>query len=338
MDAGVDWNDFDGKTILFFGASGAVGRCFMDLIMDRNRVCHGHIKVIAAGRSGERLKKTFERYLGDPRFSIWAQDVNMPIQGGMSCDFIVHAAGSTHPVQYASEPINTILANVIGLRHILDYAAGQKPCRVLFMSSVEIYGEHRGGADKFKEGDCGYIDCNTLRAGYPESKRAGEALCQAYIAERQADAVIARLARVYGYTMTETDSKASSQFIRNALNGEDIAVKSAGTQVFSYVFVEDAVTAMLCIMSKGKTGEAYNVAGDRSDISLRDLAGLVADTAGVKVVFERPGAVEAAGFSKVTQGLLDTEKLKQLGWRSAFDIRSGIAETLSRTGRRSPLL
>jgi nucleoside-diphosphate-sugar epimerase len=323
-----DWGDFDGKSILFFGASGTIGRCFIDAIMGRNRARDGDIRVVAAGRSGEGLKKIFEHYMGDPHFSILQQDVNVPISGDTGCDFIIHAAGNTHPVQYASEPIGTILANIIGTKHILDYAAGHKPCRVLFMSSVEVYGENRGDTDPFKEGDCGYIDCNTLRAGYPESKRAGEALCQAYIAEKQADAVIARLARVYGYTMTETDSKAVSQLIRNALKGEDIVLKSAGTQIFSYLFVEDAVTAMLCILSKGKTGEAYNVAGDRSDISLRDLAGLIAETAGTKVVFERPGAVEAAGFSKVTKGVLDTGKLKQLGWRSAFDIRSGIAETI----------
>jgi nucleoside-diphosphate-sugar epimerase len=167
-----------------------------------------------------------------------------------------------------------------------------------------------------------------LRAGYPESKRTGEALCQAYISEKKADAVTVRLARVYGHTMTETDSKASSQFIRNALKGEDIALKSAGTQVFSYLFVADAVTAMLCVLSKGQTGEAYNAAGDRSDIGLNELARLIADEAGAKVVSARPDSLESAGFSKATKATLATEKLKGLGWKSVFDMESGIAETM----------
>lgn len=85
---------------------------------------------------------------------------------------------------------------------------------MVLTSSVEIYGQNRGDIDYFDEKYSGYIDCNTLRAGYPESKRLSEALCQAYISEKGIDYVAARLPRTYGPTMLMSDTKALSQFIK----------------------------------------------------------------------------------------------------------------------------
>ena len=76
------------------------------------------------------------------------------------------------------------MANILGTNSLLKLAVTLK-ARFLLLSSVEIYGENRGDTERFEEGYCGYIDCNTLRAGYPESKRAGEALCQAYIKQKE---------------------------------------------------------------------------------------------------------------------------------------------------------
>jgi nucleoside-diphosphate-sugar epimerase len=198
----------------------------------------------------------------------------------------------------------------------------------VFLSSVEIYGENRGDTEKFSEDYCGYIDPNTLRAGYPESKRTGEALCQAYIAEKGVDAVILRLSRVYGATMSDDDSKAISQFIRNAVNKENIVLKSSGEQLFSYAFIADAATALLHTMLNGETGSAYNVASDRSDITLKDVASTLAKIAGVDVVFDLPNAVEAKGFSKATKACLNTERLKKAGWESRYEMNSGLDLTV----------
>ena len=109
---------------------------------------------------------------------------------------------------------------------MLDYAVAANAERFLFTSSVEIYGENKGDTERFKEDYLGYIDCNTLRAGYPESKRAGEALCQAYLKQKKLDIVIPRLARTYGPSLLKTDTKAISQFIKNAVANEDIILKS----------------------------------------------------------------------------------------------------------------
>ena len=120
-----------------------------------------------------------------------------------------------------------------------------------------IYGENRGDTELFDESYCGYIDCNTLRAGYPESKRCGEALCQAYKKQKGVDVVVARLTRSFGPTLQLTDTKALTQFLKNGLNKENIVLKSAGTQYYSYTYAADAVTGLLTVLLQGESGAAY---------------------------------------------------------------------------------
>lgn len=230
---------------------------------------------------------------------------------------------------YATDPVSTIVMNVTATKELMDLAV-EKKSRFVYASSVEIYGQNRGDCEKFKEDYCGYIDCNTLRAGYPESKRCGEALCQAYIKQHGVDVVIPRIARVYGPTLQADDTKALSQFIHNALDGKDIVLKSEGKQYFSYLHVADAVSGILTVMLKGESGWAYNIADEASDIRLRDLAALVAGQCGRKVVFDLPKASESAGFSPAMLARLDNSALKALGWSVHYDIATGVAETISK--------
>ena len=167
-----------------------------------------------------------------------------------------------------------------------------------------------------------------MRAGYPESKRCAEALCQAYKKQKNMDIVIPRVTRSYGPSMLMNDTKAISQFIRKGIAGEDIVLKSAGTQYYSYTYVADVVSGLLTVLLKGKNGEAYNIADEPGDIRLKDLATAIADISGTKVVFELPDDVEKAGYSTATKARLDGSKLKELGWSMKYDVKSGIQRTV----------
>ncbi|MBQ8137757.1 MAG: NAD-dependent epimerase/dehydratase family protein, partial [Clostridia bacterium] len=275
----LPWERLSNKSVLLSGASGMIGSVFVDALMQKNREGLS-CRILALTRDPAAAAARFSFWVGQPWLRFIRCDVNdaltLPTE---KADFVLHLASNTHPVQYASFPITTVMTNVIGLDHLLSFAAACGAERFAFASSNEIYGN--GSEDTvFREGDLGYIDCNTLRAGYPESKRCGEALCQAYRAEKALDVVIPRFTRSYGPTMRPSDTKALSQFIKKAAAGEDIVLKSAGMQQYSFTHAADAAAGLLYVLLCGESGEAYNIADETGDARLRDAAELCAKIAG----------------------------------------------------------
>lgn len=325
------WDKLEGKSVLISGASGMIGSLLIDAIMTRNEVVEAdrRCRVFATSRSERTARKRFAPWCDREEFFYFSHDIAQPIPAlSRMPDYLIHAASTTHPAQYVGEPINTISANVLGCLNMLELAAQKPGSRFLLLSSVEIYGENRGDADYFNESYCGYLDCNTLRAGYPEAKRLSESMCQAYAKEKRVDAVILRLPRTYGPTMRMSDTKAIAQFIKKALAGEDIVLKSKGNQLYSYAFVSDAVLGLFYTLAEGVEGEAYNLADAGSDVTLKDLAAMLAQKVGRKVVFELPDERERSGYSTATKALLNADKLKKLGWQARYDMLEGLTETI----------
>ena len=332
----LPWDKLADARIVLSGATGLLGSFLTDVLLEKNR--EGlDCRVLALGRSEERARARFP--LAGDALRFLAHDVNEPLapESAERVDYVLHLASNTHPVAYATDPIGTVRSNILGTDHLLLFAAERGARRCAFASSNEIYGENRGDTELFREDYCGYIDCNTLRAGYPESKRAGEALCQAYIRQKGLDVVIPRFTRSYGPTVLSTDTKAISQFIRKGTAGENIVLKSAGTQFYSYTYMADAIAGFLYVLLLGEKGRAYNIADARSDITLRELAGIVADYAGTEVVFELPDEVESAGYSRATVARLDGSLLRSLGWEARYDIRSGLYRTMDILRRTAAL-
>ncbi|MCI7330965.1 MAG: NAD-dependent epimerase/dehydratase family protein [Selenomonadaceae bacterium] len=326
----LPWEKLQNKVVLVSGARGLLGSFFIDVIMYKNLHEGLNCHIFAMGRNEAKLKERFSYCIGSPFLTYVVSDVNQPLEDIITerVDYILHLASNTHPVAYATDPIGTIMTNVVGLQYMLDIAVERQAKRFVFASSNEIYGENRGDTEKFAEDYCGYIDCNTLRAGYPESKRCGEALCQAYKQQKGLDVVISRFTRSYGPSLQESDTKAMSQFLHKAINHQDIVLKSEGKQFYSYTYMADAVSGLLTIMLLGESGKAYNISDERSDIHLKDLAKLIADYASQQVVFDIPDQTEQLGYSKATKALLDSGKLKELGWRAQYNIRQGVWRTL----------
>lgn len=330
VNLNLPWNLLKDKSVMISGATGMIGSFLIDVILRKNKTDNLNCTVYALGRSFERVQERFYSMIDDPCFVYIQYDVKEPLIGDCldNVDYILHLASNTHPMQYSTDPIGTITTNIIGLKNLLEFAVAHNTTRFAFASSNEIYGENRGDVEFFDESYCGYINSNTMRAGYPESKRCGEALCQAYKAQAGLDVVIARLTRTYGPTMLESDTKAISQFIKKGVSGEDIVLKSVGNQYYSYQYVADSVSGLLTVLLLGENGEAYNIADESSDITLKDLAAIIARINGKEVVFEIPDAVEAAGYSTATKARLDGHKLKNLGWVPKYDIKTGIERTI----------
>lgn len=326
----LPWEKLTNKTIMISGATGQIGSMIIDVLMNKNRNDNLKCKIIALGRDKERINRRFSYCIKDSLFSYIQYDVNsiLSLSNERNIDFILHFASNTHPLQYSTDPIGTITANVIGLKNMLDIAVEHNTTRFLFASSNEVYGENKGDVERFTEDYCGYINCNTLRAGYPESKRCGESLCQAYIVQKGLDIVIPRITRTYGPTLLKTDTKAMSQFLHKALEKENIILKSEGNQYYSYLYIADTVSGLFTVLLKGKKGECYNISDIASDIRLKDLAHIISKYSGTKVVFEMPEKIEAQGYSKATIARLDEKKIKSLGWQAKYTINDGISKTL----------
>ena len=181
VNLNLPWEKLNNRSIMISGATGLIGSMLVDVIMRKNNVGL-NCTVYALGRSEERMRKRFNYCFENPLFRFIKYDANrkLCLEEDVTVDYILHLASNTHPMQYSTDPIGTITTNIIGVQNLLEFAVEHRTTRFAFASSNEIYGENRGDVEKFDEKYCGYIDCNTMRAGYPESKRCGEALCQAY--------------------------------------------------------------------------------------------------------------------------------------------------------------
>ena len=314
--------------ILITGATGLIGTVLVDMLDLINKEKHLNISLDIITRNKERTISKFA-YIKDTSINVIEHDILKSFDCDTDYSFIIHGASNTHPVLYANDPVGSLATNVFGTYYLLEAARKCSNPRFVLLSSVEIYGEDTINCETgFKETDFGYLDCNTVRANYCEGKRASESLCQAYKSQYNIDVVIPRPCRSYGPTLKKDDTKALSQFLKNGVDGKDIVLKSEGKQFYSYLYVSDVVTGILFCMLNGQNGEAYNIADKKSDITLRDLATLIARLSDTKVIFDIPQLDEKKGFSKATRAILDSTKLQQLGWKPFYTIETGIERTL----------
>ena len=306
-----NWEKIKDKTVLISGGTGFIGTAFIDIIKCRNQKYGENTKVISLSRRGGKSSEDLECIKAN---------VEQPVQYDGKIDYIIHLASNTHPKQYAEDPVGTIMTNICGCDNLLKLAV-EKKARFLLASSVEIYGQ--GTEVPMDEKYCGYIDCNLARSGYNEAKRTCEALTQSYRNAFGVDAVIARFARVFGADK-KNDTKAMSQFMDKAVLGEDIILKSKGQQRYSYCYIADAVSGLFKLLLDGQDGEAYNISDDDEGLTLGEYAEYIASLANLKVRYE---IENNESVSKATYALLDTRKIKNIGWEPQYSVKDGLKRT-----------
>lgn len=325
----LPWEKLSGANILVTGATGLIGGCLVETLMMNPKRDY---QVYASGRNEERARLRFMDFANDAAFHFVKYDVMQPLQSDVRFDYIIHAASNASPNFFAQKPVEVIKSNIDGVAHLMDYGLIHGMKRFLYVSSGEVYGE--GDGRVFTEDYSGYVDCAKPRSCYPSSKRAAETLCVSYAAEYGTDVVIARPCHTYGPHFTEQDNRVYAQFIRNVLRGEDIVMKSTGEQFRSWCYVVDCVSALSHILLKGTNGEAYNIADAESNISIRELAEIIATIGGRKVVIDIPDADEKRGYNPVTKSVFSTEKLELLGWHPLDHITSGLSHTIQEIIRK----
>lgn len=312
----LPWEKLRGKAIAVTGATGLIGGSFLRTLAALNEEKGLDLRLLGLCRSPEKLTI--------PAVTPLRYDALEPLPD-FDAEFILHAASNAHPLAFSADPVGTMQANLLGTMRLLEKLRGGG--RLLLCSTGEIYGEGSGGMD-FDETHFGAVDPMRARACYPESKRAAETLCAAYHAQYGCDALAARLCYVYGADIAPENSRADAQFLRRARAGEDIVLKSAGSQLRSYCYAADAVSALLTLLLLGEGGQAYNVADPASLCTIYEYARTLAELAGVKLRFELPPEEEKRGYSTVSRAVLDPAKLMKLGWSARYGLREGLRRAL----------
>ena len=222
-------------------------------------------------------------------------DLTQPLEGDTDFHFVIDAAGGAAPRLYKEDPVGVMRSNLNGVDHLFQYGVRHALQRFLYVSSA---------------------------------KRATETLCACYGAQYHFEVVVGRPSHVYGPGFTESDNRVYAQFIRNVERGEDIVLKSKGEAFRSWTYVVDCATALLHILLLGKDGEAYNVADEQSNITIRQLAELTAGMAGRQVVFDIPDDATHGVTTPITKAVFDTRRLQSLGWQSLWHIEEGLRHTV----------
>lgn len=320
----LPWNKLSGKNILITGATGMIGSTLVDVLMTHK---DQNYHVYASGRNDHKIKSLFAKYLNSPFFHFVKYDVRKPLVSDVSFHFIIACAGVASPQLYSTDPVSVVKSNLWGVDNLFSYGIKHNLNKFLYISSGEVYGE--GDGRIFDESYSGYVNCATLRACYPSAKRATESLCIAYGHQYGIDVSIARPCHIYGPKFSESDKRVYAQFIRNILANQDIVMKSTGTQYRSWCYVVDCVSALLYILLKGENGEAYNIADENANITIKELAEIVASYGNKKVLIDAPSDVELNGFNIVTKSIFNTDKIKSLGWRIQGSMKDKIFKTIS---------
>lgn len=312
----------EGTTVLVAGATGLIGSFVVDML-SRHAAAGHDMRVVAVGRSLERLQARF----GDaPGVTCAAHDVSEPWDALPAADYVVHAASKGDPASFAADPVGIMRANLDGTYAALEHvrAHGGKLC---YVSSGEVYGEFDHVIEELEEpmAGAGTFDLLAPRSCYPLSKRAAETLCASHAAQFGTSFVVVRPSHTFGPNALASDSRANARFVRDALAGHDIVLRSAGTQVRSYTYVADGASGLLSALLAREEGQAYNVAWTPARCSIAEFAAEVAHQAGVGItVGEDPNP-----GSPISRQVLSSAKLEALGWQGSYDVPAGIAATLA---------
>lgn len=316
-----------GKTIMIAGGSGLIGSFMVDILLFCNRVKNANITIYVLDRDMERIVARFEGMKTDKLIYV-EHDVNVVPEFEFPVDYIIHAASNAYPAVFNSDPVGTIMSNIQGTKYLLDYAVKHRAKRVLYISSGEVYGRGDIAMQAFPENYVGYVDPVSPRSCYPNGKRTAETLCVAYTKQYGLDTVIVRPSHTYGPNATKSDNRANVQFVNKGMNGEDIILNSAGTQMRSYTYIADSASAILSVMICGKSCNAYNIAKTSAVATIAEYAQEVANQTGTKLIFANPDEKARAEMTPIEKQVLDSKKLEELGWNGIYTVEEGIRHTL----------
>ncbi len=338
-----DYLLFDGlknSTILVTGATGLVGSYLIKSIMCYNRINSANIKIIALIRDVGKAKKVFGDMYDNEMISFVIADIMDVIDIDYKIDYIIHAASTTASKLFVTKPVETIDTIILGTKNILELARSKSVKGLVYLSSMEVYGVTDPGLENVSESDLGYIDILDIRSSYSEGKRMAECICAAYANQYGINVKIARLAQTFGAGVDYMENRVFAQFAKSVINKTDIVLHTEGKSVGNYCYIGDAVKALILLLTKGESGQAYNISNEKSNITIKDMAYMVANNIAngdIKVKFDIPESVYEYGYAPDVNMKLNSEKMRLLGWKPEISLEESykrMIASMMRNGKK----
>ncbi len=316
-----DVDKLKNTVFLVTGATGLVGSYTVRALSAINRTRNAHIRILALVRSPGKARAVFGELLEQGDIELITGDVLQSISIEGDLDYIIHCASVTNSKEMVTKPVETICISVDGTKNILEIAREKNIKSAVYISSMEVYGTPDTALQSVGESDYGYVDVLNVRSCYPEGKRMCECLCASYAHEYNVPVKIARLAQTFGAGVSKNETRVFAQFARSLVNNEDIVLHTNGESTGNYCYTRDCVLGILYILTRGENGEAYNVTNEKTNMTIAQMAKMVAEKSGsISVIFDIPEDALKYGYAPPVKMLLSSEKLRSLGWKSDTDL------------------
>lgn len=322
----IAWEKLKGKTVLITGVSGMIGSYMLYVLLMLNDKYGYDIHVVGMLRN---VNKIPEEIRSRKDVTIRVQDVTQKISLEEDINYVIHAASPASPLIMQNQPVETIAANTLGTFNTLTLAKEKRAEGYLFISSREIYGQPEEGQEFFYENTYGFVNQLNPRSCYSEGKKAAETMCVCFHDEYGLNTKIARLAHTYGPRMSIYDGRVQADFLKNVFHHEDIVLKSEGTAVRTYTYIGDAVAGLYRILLNSDE-MVYNIGNEAGKVSIRELAEIMVNIypeRHLKLVFDIPEG-GTKGTAPYTLGILNSEKLRKIGWNPRYSVKDGFKRTL----------
>jgi len=276
-----------GRHLLLTGGAGFLGHYLAQAVVHANgaRAAADRTRLTVLDNYARGVPEWLERLAADDAVTLLRHDVTQPLPDAVDdFDYAIHAASIASPTYYRRAPLETMDANVLGIRLLLERARarqerGDGPRGILFFSTSEIYGDPTPDQIPTPETYRGNVSCTGPRACYDESKRYGETLCVTFARQYGVPVSVARPFNNYGPGLPLEDGRVLPDFARDVLAGRDIVLLSDGSPTRTFCYVADAVVGYYGILARGRRGEAYNIGAETPEVSMAELAERVAEAA-----------------------------------------------------------
>ena len=327
----IHWERLEGRTVFITGVTGLIGYYLASSLIYRNLIQGGRdIHILALVRD---IKKAYDMY--HEQLKVAGNNLQF-IEGDLEAipninekiDYIIHGGGPTASRFFVENPVETIKSMGNGSLQVLEIGRKKNISGMVYLSSMEVYGGHQTEV-AIRENEKQLVDACNLRDCYPISKCFVENACLAYFREYCLPVNTVRLSQVIGTIgATTADKRIIAEIADCIRQGRDIILQTKGESKRTYVYVSDAVTAILTVLVGDTYGNCYNVAAAGSFCSIFELAKNAAEMYSqgkIHVVIREGGAGQYPPTNYLN---LSSDALKSLGWESRVALKDMISRIL----------